>query len=207
MSGMPSFDAVIRRLFGQPGWTSKALLGGALSFVPVVNFLAFGYLLEYAFRVRGSRDLDLPEWNELGWSDLFFRGLQFTAIFAATFMVPLLAGWLASRILDLLTFGILGHLAYAPLGVMGFVAPPLFLSSLHLYVREGMFADAWNLREVLRLALAGVRPLLIPILAFWGLMALALPLYGFAFFLGSWVLIAYSTALFSSMGSERQPSF
>ena len=49
--------------------------------------------------------------------------------------------------------------------------------------------------------------MLIPILAFWGLMALALPLYGFAFFLGSWVLIAYSTALFISVNPGRQPSF
>ncbi len=207
MDGMPSFDAVIRRLFGQPGWTSKALLGGALCFVPVVNFLAFGYLLEYAFRVRGTRDLDLPEWNEQGWGDLFFKGLQFAAIFVATFLVPLLVGWLASSVLGLLTLGMLGYLAYAPLGVMGFVAPPLFLASVHLYVRDGMFADAWNLHELLRLAVAAGRPLLIPILAFWGLMVLALPLYGFAFFLGSWVLIAYSTALFSSMGPERFPSF
>ena len=204
---MPSFDAVVRRLFSQFGWTSKALLGGALCFVPVVNFLAFGYLLEYAFRVRGTRDLDLPEWNELGWRDLFFRGLQFTAIFALTFMVPLLAGWLASRLLDLLTFGILGYMTYAPLGVMALVSPPLFLASLHLYVRDGLFTDAWNLRELLSLALSAGRPLLIPTLAFWGLMALALPLYGFAFFLGSWVLIAYSTALFISMSPERQPSF
>ena len=204
---MPSFDAVVRRLFSQPGWTSKALLGGALSFVPIVNFLAFGYLLEYAFRVRGTRDLALPEWNDLGWRDLFFRGLQFTAIFALTFLVPLLAGWLVSRLLDLLTFGILGYLTYAPLGVMAFVAPPLFLASLHLYVQDGLFADAWNLREVLRLSVAAARPLLIPTLAFWGLMTLGSVLYGFAFFLGSWVLIAYSTALFLSMGTERQPSF
>tara|TARA_B100000959_G_C14856005_1_gene572193 strand:+ start:188 stop:838 length:651 start_codon:yes stop_codon:yes gene_type:complete len=204
---MPNFDGLLRRLFGQSGWAPKALLGGALCFVPVVNFLAFGYLLEYAFRVKATHELDLPEWSELGWSDLFFRGLQFAAIFLATFLGPLLAGWLASGILDMLTFGMLGYLAYAPLGVMAFIAPPLFLASLHLYVRDGMFADAWNLRQTLRLAMMLGKPLLIPILAFWGLMALALPLYGFAFFLGSWVLIAYSTALFVSVSPGHQPSF
>ncbi len=207
MSGMPSFDAVIRRLFGQPGWTSKALLGGALCFVPVVNLLAFGYLMEYAFRVRATRDLDLPEWSDLGWGDLFLRGLFFAVIFLGTFALPLLVGWLLSRLLELLTFGLLGYMAYFPLGLLGFVAPALFLASLHLYVREGMFADAWNLRELLRLAVGGARALIIPSLAFWGLMALAWPVYGFAFFLGAWVMIAYSTALFVSLGPERMPSF
>jgi len=207
MNAMPSFDAVVRRLFSQPGWTSKALLGGALCFVPVVNFLSFGYLLEYAFRVKGTRNLDLPEWNELGWGDLFFRGLQFAAVFALTFLLPLLVGWLLSSLLDLLTMGILGYIAYAPLGIMAFVAPPLFLASLHLYVRDGLFSDVWNLSELFRLMAAAAKPLLIPTLAFWGLMTLGLALYGFAFFLGSWVLIAYSTALFVSMGPDRQPNF
>ena len=204
---MPSFDGVIRRLFGQPGWTSKALLGGALCFVPVINFFAFGYLVEYAFRVRATRALELPEWDEFGWRDLFLRGLFFSALFLATFGLPLLAGWLVSSLLDLLTFGLLGYLAYAPLGVMGFVAPALFLSSLHLYVKDGLFADAWHLRDLLQLAVGSIRHMIIPSLAFWGLMALAWPVYGFAFFLGAWVLIAYSTALFLSMGPERLPSF
>ena len=204
---MPSFDGVIRRLFGQPGWTSKALLGGALCFVPVINFFAFGYLVEYAFRVRATRDLELPEWDEFGWRDLFLRGLFFSALFLATFGLPLLAGWLVSSLLDLLTFGLLGYLVYAPLGVMRFVAPALFLSSLHLYVKDGLFADAWHLRDLLQLAVGSIRQMIIPSLAFWGLMALAWPVYGFAFFLGAWVLIAYSTALFLSMGPERLPSF
>ena len=204
---MPSFDAVIRRLFGQPGWTSKALLGGALCFVPVVNLLAFGYLMEYAFRLRATRDLDLPEWNDLGWSDLIVRGSFFAAIFLGTFALPLFFGWGLSRVLDALTFGLLGYMSYGPLGLMGFVAPALFLASLHLYVREGMFADAWNLRELLRLAVAGARPLIIPSLAFWGLMALAWPVYGFAFFLGAWVMISYSTALFLSLDPHQMPSF
>ncbi len=204
---MPSFDAVIRRLFGQPGWTSKALLGGALCFVPVVNLLAFGYLMEYAFRLRATRDLDLPEWNDLGWSDLIVRGSFFAAIFLGTFALPLFFGWGLSRVLDTLTFGLLGYMSYGPLGLMGFVAPALFLASLHLYVREGMFADAWNLRELLRLAVAGARPLIIPSLAFWGLMALAWPVYGFAFFLGAWVMISYSTALFLSLDPHQMPSF
>ncbi|MFP6900469.1 MAG: hypothetical protein VCA36_05975, partial [Opitutales bacterium] len=61
--------------------------------------------------------------------------------------------------------------------------------------------------ELLRLAIAGAKPLIVPSLAFWGLMALAWPVYGFAFFVGFWVLIAYSTALFLSLKSERLSSF
>ena len=200
---MPSFDGVIRRLFEQSGWPSKVLLGGALSFIPVVNFLAFGYLLEYAFRVRGTRELSLPEWRDAQWRELFYRGLQFAAMFAVTFVVPLLAGWLVSRMLDLLTLGMLGYMAYLPLGLTGLVAPLLFLASLHLYVKDGLFSDAWNIRQLLLLAMAGAWPMIFPSLAFWGLMALFWPVYGFAFFIGFWALIAYSTALFLSMRTDR----
>jgi len=183
------------------------LLGGALCFVPVINLFAFGYLVEYAFRLRATREFDLPEWDSFGWGDLFLRGLFFAAIFLGTFALPLFFGWMLSLMLNMMTLGLLGYLSYFPLGLMGFVAPALFLSSLHLYVKDGLFADAWHLRDLLQLAVAAIRQMIIPSLAFWGLMALAWPVYGFAFFLGSWVLIAYSTALFLSLEPERIPSF
>ncbi len=207
MRFMPSFDAVLRRLFGQTDWVPKVLLGGALCFVPIVHFLAFGYLLEYAFRLRSSQDLNLPEWQEFGWRELFIRGLYFTAVFVGTFLLPLLVGFMLGRFLDIATFGMLGYLAYVPLGFMGVVAPSLFLSSLLLYTRDGMFSDAWNLAEMLRLALAMFRHLVIPTLAFWGFLVLALPLYGFACFIGIWVLVAYSIALLHGKASERQSSY
>jgi hypothetical protein len=44
--------------------------------------------------------------------------------------------------------------------------------------------------------------LILPIIAFWGILLLALPLYGFSFFIGTWVLLAYSSALSFSMMSQ-----
>jgi uncharacterized membrane protein YhdT len=164
-------------------------------------------LLEYAFRVRGTRELNLPEWRDTQWRELFYRGLQFVAMFVVTFIVPLLAGWLVSRMLDILTLGMLGFMAYLPLGLMGLVAPLLFLASIHLYVKDGLFSDAWNIRHLLLLAMAGARPMTLPCLAFWGLMALFWPVYGFAFFIGFLALIAYSTALFLSLRTDRVPSY
>jgi len=37
--------------------------------------------------------------------------------------------------------------------------------------------------------------LALPVVAFWGIFLLAIPLYGLSFFIGAWILIAYSSAL------------
>ena len=37
---MPSLEAVCGRLFGNPGWIPKALWGGALCFIPILNLFS-----------------------------------------------------------------------------------------------------------------------------------------------------------------------
>jgi hypothetical protein len=45
--------------------------------------------------------------------------------------------------------------------------------------------------------------LVLPVITFWGILLLALPLYGFSFFLGTWILIAYSSALNLSIMNQK----
>ncbi len=202
---MPSFEAVCRRLFGQAGWMPKALWGGALTFIPIVNFVAFGYLMEYVLRLHRNRDPELPEWRDYSVTELFSEGCRYVGLLLGYVGLPMLVGWCLSGLLDLLTFGLFGVTAYSPLGIGALAGTLLFTAAVSIYAKDGLYSDAWRPREVYQLALAALRPLAIPVLAFWGLCVLAVPLYGFAFFFGSWVLLSYSSVLFSSMENKSQP--
>jgi hypothetical protein len=192
---MPSLEAVCARLFGRPGWIPKVLLGGGLSFVPGLNLFALGYLLVYARRLRRSKELDLPEWSEMNWPDLFLGGLRIFALLVLYVGLPMIAGWVLSLVLYFLTFGLLGVVAYLPLAIIGFLAPMLFLSSLFEYLRNEELRDAFKFRILGHHVLHTWKALALPVVAFWGVFLLAIPLYGLSFFVGMWVLIAYSNVL------------
>ncbi len=191
---MPSLEAVCGKLFGHPGWVSKVIWGGALSFIPILNLFSLGYLLKYTIQLRQNKDWDLPEWNEMEPIPLLTGGLQVFLLLLAYSGCPILFGWLVSMVLDLITFGFLGIVRFVPLVAGAFIAPFLFLSSMHTFVRDGLFSDAWRVKLVIEIARAMIPQLILPVIAFWGIILLALPLYGFSFFLGTWILLAYSSA-------------
>ena len=164
---MPSLEAVCGRLFGRPGWIPKALWGGLLSFVPILNVLALGYLLEFTLRLRRLGEWELPEWRDQNFPNLFAEGLRAFLILVAYVGIPLLAGWLLSEIVDFLTFDLLGIVSHFPLAIAGFIAPFLFLSAIHAYLSDGIYNDAWQIRSVLLQAKKFWTRLAIPVVAFW----------------------------------------
>jgi hypothetical protein len=182
---------------------SKVIWGGALSFIPILNLFSLGYLLKYTIQLRQNKDWDLPEWNEMEPISLLSGGLQVFLLLLAYSGCPILIGWLASMLLDLLTFGFLGIVSFVPLTAGAFIAPFLFLSSMHVFVRDGLYSDAWKVKFIIEVARVMSPQLILPVIAFWGIILLALPLYGFSFFLGTWILLAYSSALnFSKLNQE-----
>jgi len=199
---MPSFEALCGRLFVQAGWMPKMLWGGALTFIPVVNFLPFGYLMEYALRLSRSGDGELPVWQDFSLLELFSSGCKLALLLLGYLILPVFLGWGVSEVLNLLTFGFLGVAAYLPMGIGAFAGMFFFLSAVRNYARDGLFSDAWRIREVATLAGQASRGLIFPILAFWGLCLLAFPLYGFAFFIGALSLLAYSSALFREIEKD-----
>ena len=192
---MPSLEAVCGKLFGSSGWMPKVLLGGLLSFIPVLNLFALGYLLEYTRRLRRFNQWELPDWNKMELPILLISGIRMLLLFLTWVGLPLLVGWILSILLQTLSFGLLGIVSYFPLAVTGFAGPFLLLSSIHAYLRDGLFSDSWQIRRVVREAFDTWPKLYLPILAFWGIFLLALPLYGLSLFMGLWVLLAYSTIL------------
>ena len=199
---MPSFEALCGRLFGQAGWMPKMLWGGALTFIPVVNFLPLGYIMEYTLRLSRTGDGELPDLKDFSLLELFSSGSKLALLLLGYLILPVFLGWGVSEFLDLLTFGFLGVAAYLPVGVGAFAGMFLFLSGVRSYARDGLYADAWRIKEVATLAGSAYRALIFPILAFWGLCLLAFPLYGFAFFIGVLSLLAYSSALFREIEKD-----
>ena len=173
-----------------------------MTFVPLVNFISFGYLMEYVLRLNRTRNWDLPEWRDFSPMELFSSGCKFFGLLLGYVGIPLLTGWALSELLGLMTFGLLGVVAYVPLGMGAFVGTFLFVAAVNGYANDGLYADAWRLRDVSASAGKTWQGLLFPILAFWGLCVLALPLYGFAFFLGAWILLTFSTDLFARIEGE-----
>ena len=194
-TNMPSLEAVCTRLFGRPGWIPKVLLGGGLSFIPGLNLFALGYLFIYGRQLRRSGRVDLPEWSEMNWPELFICGLRLFGLLILYIGLPMLVGWIVSLLLYFLTFGLLGVVAYFPLAICGFFSPMFFLSAFMAYLKHEEFRDAFQIRILAQEVLSGWKPLALPVVAFWGIFLLAIPLYGLSFFIGAWVLIAYSSAL------------
>ena len=71
----------------------------------------------------------------------------------------------------------------------------VFLSAFMTYLKNEEFRVAFQIRSLIQQVITGWKPLALPVISFWGIFLLALPIYGLSFFIGAWVLIAYSSAL------------
>jgi hypothetical protein len=56
---------------------------------------------------------------------------------------------------------------------------------------------------ILKVAQEMAPKLILPVIAFWGTVLIGLPVYGLSFFLGTWMLLAYASALnFSKINQD-----
>jgi hypothetical protein len=60
-------------VFEDKNWVTKLLIGGILSLIPIVNFVAIGYGLKVLKNVAQGVEQPLPEWSDFG--DYFIQGL------------------------------------------------------------------------------------------------------------------------------------
>jgi hypothetical protein len=198
MKETPIFEEVFSRLLGLSGFWLKMLVGGLLSFVPIINFFAFGYLLRLSKGVRQTGRLTLPDWDD--WTGLFIDGLRFAVVWLAYWLLPLvLAGAIS------IVFGVigLGALSWLVLSVVFLLAPVLFSAALYRFNRRSDLQDLLDVVLIIRMSYGAFPRLIIPALTFAGICAVAAPLYGFALFLGFVVVIAYTTLSFRSIEQRR----
>jgi hypothetical protein len=199
MKETPIFEEVFSRMLGSSGFWLKVLVGGLLSFVPVVNFFAFGYLLRLSQNVRRSGRVSLPDWD--GWAELFTDGLRFAVVWLVYWLLPILLAFAISAVIGLVG---LGALSYLVVSLAFVLSPILFSAALYRYNRRANFKDLLDLPLIIRMSYGAFPRLIIPALTFAGIFAVAAPLYGFAFFLGFIVLIVQSSLCFRAIERPRK---
>jgi hypothetical protein len=74
-------------VFEDQDWIKKILIGGVISFIPIVNFAAMGYFIEALRNTAEERELPLPEWDDFGGK--FMKGLM-TAIASFLYALPIM---------------------------------------------------------------------------------------------------------------------
>lgn len=194
MKETPIFEEVFMRLIKLPGFWLKLLIGGLLSFIPIVNIFAFGYLYRMSVSVRKSGQLILPEWND--WAGLFTDGIKFAIVWVVYWLLPILLvtllGWLMTMVgLDALTNPLVW--------VVFLLATALFGSALYRFNMRKDFKDLLDVTLIFRMTWMELPRMIVPAFVFLGMFVLLLPFYGFALFTGFLMLITYSSLRYRSI--------
>jgi len=84
-------------MFEDESWIMKIVIGGILLFIPIVNFMVLGYMLETLKRSADGMDTPLPEWDDFGGK--FIKGLMLIII-VLVYTIPI---WLVACVLAGLT--------------------------------------------------------------------------------------------------------
>ncbi len=198
MREKPIFEEVSKQLVCQPQFWIKWLIGGILSFIPLFNVFAFGYLYRFSAQLRRTGEVSLPEWND--WKGLFIDGLKFGLIWLVYWLLPIFLGYVLSMLFDSLGFG---AFAYLPLKATFFMAPILFCSALYRFHMEPNFGVLLEVDYITRMSRAGFGAYILPILVFSGIFFLTLPLYGIAFFSGFLSLITQLSSRYRSFELQK----
>jgi len=122
-------------VFEDESWVRKALVGGVVTLIPIVNVAALGYLLRLMRNVEAGAERPLPEWSDLG--DYFVRGLP-AAIAAAIYAIPILLTWAGVMGISAVASGRIGN--EDALGTMLALCAPALSCLMAIY---GMFMNVW----------------------------------------------------------------
>ena len=199
MKEMPIFEEVFNRLIKLPGFGLKFSIGGLLSFVPIVNILAFGYLYRLSRGVRNSGQPVLPAWHD--WSGLFLDGLRFTVVWLLYWLLPISLASLIAMLMPIIYLGALSSIFFLTSVLLSTL---LFCSALYRYNMQKNFKDLLDLSLIIRMTVMGVPNLILPGFVFLGFLVLLQPFYGFAIFGGFLLLITFTSLRYRSI--EVNPS-
>jgi len=202
MMETPIFEEIFMRLVRLPNLWVKVLIGGLLSFVPILNIFAFGYLYRFSKKLRSTGQLQLPEWED--WRGLFFDGLRFALVWLLYWLLPIV---LAIVLFRALRYQGLASLAYLILTSVTFLSSIFFTSALYRYQMRSDYRDLLDVVLIVRMTYMKFSRFALPAFVFFGMLALALPLYGFALFFGFLILIAYTNLCYSVLEQRNSPSF
>jgi hypothetical protein len=192
---MPTLDQVSKRVFSDPSWFLKCLIGGFLCLVPIAHVWVLGIFYRLADQGRRGEPIRLPEWDD--WGRLFVDGLQYLLIALVYGVVPVFLGWLISLPIGFLP--LLGPLARLVMVPAVLLALPLTAAGVYAFQRRHNLREAFQLRALLGLLRASGVFLIIPTLAFLGALAIgwvSVALLPFTFFIAGVVITYFYGAVF-----------
>lgn len=196
---MPTLEQVCKRLFSDPTWFVKCLVGGLLMVVPVAHFFAFGYLYALVARARRGDSIEWPAWED--WGRMFFNGVACFVIFLALGCGPLALGWLLT--LPLRPF-YLGAFAYVPLIPAALLAGPLTAAGIYQYQKREELRDAFRPRVLAAMIASGGARLLVPTFALIGFLVAGYPLMTFTLFTGLAMSLVFYAASYRAAEESRK---
>lgn len=198
MKEKPIFEEVFAHLIRQPNLGRKLLIGGVLSFIPIVNLFAFGYLYRFVTQLRRTGQLRLPEWTD--WAGLFSDGLKFGVVWLGYWVLPIVVGVIIAVGFSALG---LGALAYISMSSVFLAASVLFCAALYRLQMRSDYKDLLDVVLIARMSYMKATEFILPALVFMGMCAFALPLYGFAFFAGFLLLVTQTSLCYRSLESGK----
>jgi hypothetical protein len=198
MKEKPIFEEVFAQLIHQPKLGLKLLIGAGVSFIPVVNLFAFGYLYRFAAQLRRTGQIRLPEWTD--WAGLFSDGLKFAVVWLVYWLLPLVVAGLLSSLFCVVG---MGALAYLFMVSVFLVATVLFCSALYRFQMRSDYKDLLDVVLIVRMSFMKGAEFILPALVFLGICAFSLPVYGFAFFAGFLLLITQTSLCYRSLESGK----
>lgn len=199
---MPSLEDVFQKIFSDPQWLRKTIIGGLLLLSVLGIPWVFGYFYRYAWQIRARGVLTLPEWN--AWEKLLVSGCRTLIVAALYVFLP----WLVLGAIVMLVVAFLGPFgmpfAMGMHSVLWLILPPAFVAALVVLLRtSGDWRSVLAVRVVMQMVWENWRKIILPIFAFTGFLVVGAPVFTFAFFLGTNVFIAYLLLVFVSSELEN----
>ena len=188
MRETPILEEVIKQQIQLPKFWFSLLLGSLLSFVPLVNIFAFGYLYQVFRGVQRLGEPALPPWRN--WQELFIDGLRFSVVWMCFWVAPITLATGLSSIFSYLGLGVFsGIILFSVLLVSNII----FISALSRYHLRENFKDLLSIRLILNNTRIFFPKLIVSSIIVLGIFLILLPFYGIGLFCGFLLLMTYSS--------------
>lgn len=197
---MPSLEQVCKRLFSDPSWFLKAIVGALLMIVPIAHFLAFGYLYALIEQARRGSAIEFPEWGE--WRRLFTTGAAAFVIFLVLGLAPILVAWVL--VLPLKFIFNYGAFIYLPVVPAVMLAGPLTVAGIYQYQKHEDFRDAFRVPVLIAMLRSTKSYFWVPTFALIGFLVAGYPLMTFTVFVGLAISWTFYTVSFRFVEESRK---
>lgn len=189
---MVSMMEIIKRMKSDENFVKKMILGCGLTFVPILNIFAFGYLYQFVQNYKKTSKIYLPEWQKC--ENLFLDGIRMLIVLLIYFIFPLTLGWVLISILRTLSLGLPLNVVYLPFSIILILAPAFTCVALHRFLDTQDWLALFEFREVILKVVSDREILFVPSLIFAAIQFFLFPLFGISFFLGFLFILSYYTA-------------